>query len=90
MAQGKLIHMPGQKREAAPPIIICSHCKNEIQIDITNWKDDVTKVMQDKCPKCHGTLFVCMFLLAHKDLKMLMQCVQAVTEALSGANQFLR
>jgi len=68
------------------PKIICSHCKSEILIDITPFKDNVAQILQDKCVRCGGTLFVGVLILAHPDLQGLAHCISLATNAVNPGN----
>lgn len=61
----------------------CPHCKNEILLDIEPWKKDVTKIMQDKCPKCGGVIIVAMMIFANADMKTMLSCIQLVADTVS-------
>lgn len=79
----------GQLIQIAPdtrPKIICLHCKKEILIDITQFKDDPTKILRDNCTRCGGELFVGVLILSHKDLKQLLLAIQQVVESLNTGN----
>ena len=77
---GKLIQIT---REEQKPEVICPHCKDKILIDLKPFAPDPTKIMQDKCPKCHGEICVAVLVLAHKDIKQLLITIQAVIQTLN-------
>ena len=67
---------------AIPSMITCGHCKNKILIDITPFGKDVSNVLQDKCPKCHGTLYVGVLILSDVSVRGLGIAVQACVQAM--------
>ena len=71
------------------PRTICQHCQKEILIDIMPFSKDCTKIMQDKCPNCHGKLFVGILILAHPDMNGLLKCIQIVIDAMQGSNKII-
>ena len=80
---GKLIKIT---REEKKPEIICPHCKKRNVIDILPWREDVTKIMQDKCRHCRGNIVVAMLLLGHKDVRQLGIAIQTVIQSLNTGN----
>jgi len=88
---GKIVGIKNDStmKPGGPPRIICSRCKKEIVMDITIFKDDVTKIIQDKCPYCRGEIFTGMLILSHPDLKGLMQSFQVMITALNTENKIL-
>ena len=74
------------QREEQRPEIICPHCKSRIAIDIKPFAPDPTKIMQDKCIKCHGEICVGLLILAHKDMRQLLLSIQAVIQTLNTGN----
>lgn len=83
---GELIKI---QKEEVKPRVVCGHCKNEILIDIKPFSQDCTKIMQDKCPNCNGTLFVGLLILSHPKMNGLLQCIERVINALSNASQII-
>jgi len=71
------------------PKIICPHCKMEIAIDITPFKDNVAQVMADNCVKCGGKIFVGVMILAHPSIEGLAYCVNAATNAIQTQNKII-
>jgi DNA-directed RNA polymerase subunit RPC12/RpoP len=69
-----------------PSIVICPKCKQEILIDIMPFSKDVSSIMQDKCPKCGGTIFVGILILCHPSLRGICLCIQTVIDALKPGN----
>lgn len=71
------------------PKIICMHCKQEILIDITPFKDNVAQIMQDKCIRCGGDIFVGILILAHPTIEGLSYCVNAAVNAVNAQHKIL-
>ena len=70
------------------PIIICPHCNRENLIDITPFKEDVTRIIADKCTYCRAEISVGILILAHKNIKMLLQCIEVVANTLNTKNLY--
>jgi hypothetical protein len=81
MGKIEVINQPNQ------PIVICPRCEGKNHIDISPWKDDVTRIMEDKCVKCGGTIVVGMLILADIHMARLLQTVQAVIAVIKNQNQ---
>ena len=85
MTNGNLITIEDDKR----PRVVCPHCKEHILIDFEPFKKDVTKIMRDDCPKCRGTVYVGLMILAHSDLRQLALSIQVVIDALKPKNRII-
>lgn len=60
------------------PLIICPHCAEKNLIDVTIWREDVTKIFQDKCRSCHGTIVVGMLIVSDTTMAKLLSTIQAI------------
>lgn len=76
------------KQENTPPILICPHCKEQILIDITVFRENIVKIFRDNCPKCGGENFVGLMIIGHKDLKKLLATIQHIVDAVNSQNTF--
>ena len=83
---GELIKI---QKEELKPRVICGNCKEEILMDLTPFNQDCTKILQDKCPKCRGSLFVGVLILSHPNLNGLLQCIETVISSMSKASQII-
>jgi len=83
---GELIKI---QKEELRPRIVCMHCKQEMLIDLDPFKEDITKIMGDKCIHCGGEIFVGLLLLGHKTLPMLLGCLQLIIETMNTQNSIL-
>jgi hypothetical protein len=68
------------------PAIICGHCKQQIEIDISQFVNDVSKIYKDNCYKCGGEIFVSVLIMGNTQLNPLLQQIQTVIDALSKGN----
>lgn len=84
---GELIQI---NRDSNPPLIVCPHCKQQIQIDITPFAKDVSKILRDKCSKCGGEIVVGVLILANVSLDKLLVNIQTVVQALNKGNVLLQ
>ena len=84
---GKTIEIIGDVNQNKPRTI-CPHCKRTILMHLTPWENDVSKVIQDKCPHCGGVIVSALLILSDADVKRLMGQVQAIIDMFkkSGAN----
>lgn len=73
-------------KEPKPPMVICGKCKREIKISIKPFMENVSDVIQDKCPACGTTLYVGVLILAHTELKGLLSCIKIVVNSLQNAS----
>lgn len=71
------------------PRSVCPHCKKVMFVDVTMFKDDVTKIMESKCPYCHGTIYTGVLILSNTDLRKLAGAIQTVIDALKPANKII-
>lgn len=83
---GELIQI---KNEELRPRIVCGKCKEEILIDITPFRNDCTKILRDRCPKCHAELFVGILILAHPRINGLMGILQTILQSLNKSSQII-
>ena len=83
--RGELIQLAPDKR----PKVVCLHCKQQILMDITPFKDDASKIFKDNCPRCGGMLYTGILILSHKDMRQLLLAIQRVVEALNTGNLVL-
>jgi hypothetical protein len=74
------------QREEPRPQIVCPHCKSTIAIDIKPFAPDPTKIMEDKCIKCGGSICVGLLILSHKSMRQLLIAIQAVITTLNTGN----
>lgn len=72
--------------ERTKPAIICSHCKQQIEIDLSEFIHDVSKIYKDNCYKCNGEIFVSVLIMGNTNLNSLLQQIQVVIETLSKGN----
>jgi hypothetical protein len=84
---GELIRIT---QESKTPTIICPYCKEEIRVDIQPFRDDVSKILRDKCLKCGGEINVGVLILSHRSLKELLGCINIVVDALKKGNVLLK
>lgn len=77
------------QKEEQKPRVICNHCKQEILIDIKPFAKDVTQILRDKCPKCHGEIFVGVLILCHKDMRSLLGSIQVVIDAIRSPDKII-
>lgn len=77
------------ERQENRPRVICNHCKKEILIDILPFASDVTQILRDKCPKCHGEIFVGLLILCHKDMRSLLGSIQVVIDAIRSPDKII-
>jgi hypothetical protein len=68
------------------PKIVCPHCKREILIDITPFKDNVGQIMADNCIKCGGKIFVGILIMAHPTIEGLAHCISLAANAVNPGN----
>lgn len=85
---GKLIEIMKDESDTRPRII-CPHCKQAILVSIKPFEKNVAKIMQDKCPKCRGVIFMGLLILAHPDLQGLISCIKLVVETVNTKNKIL-
>lgn len=70
------------------PKIVCPHCKELIYIHLSAYSQDVTKIFEDKCPKCRGNIFTCLFILSDRNMKNLLQAIKAVTATINNSQLY--
>lgn len=71
------------------PKVICPHCKQQILIDITPFKDNVAQIMKDNCVRCGGVIFVGLLILAHPTMEGLAYCINACVNAVNSQNKII-
>ena len=71
------------------PKVICPHCKMEIAIDITPFKDNVAQILADNCVKCKGQIFVGILILCHPSPDGMAYCVNACINAINTQNKII-
>lgn len=80
---GELIKI---QREETRPMVICPRCKEKIMIDISPFKNDVSQILRDNCPKCRGELHVGIIILTHTTLRGILECIKIVIASLKPKN----
>lgn len=65
-------------KESNTPKVICPHCKQVINMDIMPFRDDITKIMEDKCYQCGGTIIVSMLIICDADMRRMLRTLQAI------------
>lgn len=71
------------------PKVVCGHCRHEILIDISPFKDNVAQIMKDNCVRCGGEIFVGILIMAHTDLNGLAHCVNTAVTAVNAQHTIL-
>jgi hypothetical protein len=84
---GELIKL---QQESKPPLIICPHCKKEVNIDITPFSKDVSKILRDKCTKCGGEIHVGVLILSHPRLDGILGAINNCVMAMGKGNVLLQ
>lgn len=69
-------------KEKQTPRVPCPYCKKKLAMDIRPFQDDVTKIIESKCPYCNKVLFSAMTILTHRNLNGLMETLQAMYVAM--------
>lgn len=77
----------GRSDEDKRPQIICQKCKKIAFIDITQWKNDASKIWRDNCPHCGVEIYMGILLIGHTDLRQLMATVQVMIDAVSNSGK---
>lgn len=75
-----------QIMENDSPRVICPHCKETINMFLKPWGKDVTKIMQDKCPKCRGNIVIGLLILCDINMQRFLSSLRAMVDAASKAN----
>ena len=44
---------------------ICPHCKGTLLLNLAPFQDDMSSIVQTKCPLCHGDIFTACLVLVH-------------------------
>lgn len=65
------------------PIVKCPHCTKQQLIDIVPFREDVTRIMSDKCRHCGGEIVVSMLILCDTDMRSMLQTIQAVVATIN-------
>ena len=73
-----------------PPMIKCPKCEDIFYIDIKPWTKDVSKVMQDNCPKCGHVIFVSLLILSHPNLQGLLEMIKKIITTLDPKDKVLK
>jgi hypothetical protein len=68
--------------EDKAPKIICPKCKKEQFIDLSIFKQDITKIMRDNCTGCGQELFVAVLILTHSKHYSLIQVIKTIVETI--------
>jgi DNA-directed RNA polymerase subunit RPC12/RpoP len=63
------------------PRVVCPHCLQEILINIMPFKDNVSQIISEKCPRCGGEIFVGLLILCHPKFQGLMSTIQRIVDA---------
>ena len=71
------------------PRLKCPHCSEVINLDLSPWQQDITKIMTDKCYKCRGEIVVGLLILAHKDMRQFIAVLKAVIDLIGDKNKIV-
>jgi hypothetical protein len=83
---GELISIGNQP---SLPRVACPHCGQHNLIDIMVFREDVSKLMQDKCKHCNEDIFVALLILGHTKVELLLQLVQKIISTISSPHKII-
>ncbi|KKM79613.1 hypothetical protein LCGC14_1348110 [marine sediment metagenome] len=75
--KGKVIELPDNrivdpntgrivvKENKRAPQGICPHCKRTLLLSLASFQEDMSSIMQTKCPLCGGDIFTACLVLVH-------------------------
>lgn len=71
------------------PRVACPHCGQPNLIDIMPWREDVSKLMQDKCKHCNKDIYVALLILGHTKVELVLQLVQKVISVITSPHKII-
>jgi phage FluMu protein Com len=71
------------------PRVKCPHCDQINLIDIMAFREDVSKLMQDKCKHCNKDIYVAVLILGHTSVQLLLQLVQKIISTISSPHKII-
>lgn len=77
------IELVGKDR-VGPGTGICPHCKRKMIISLDMFRDNVAKVVEDKCPYCRKPIFSCILVLSNATMDRLLNQLKRVIMAAKG------
>ena len=83
---GELIKI---SKDSSTPRIACPHCGQPNLIDITPFKEDVSKILRDRCTSCRGEIFVAILLLGHTKLDLLLLLIRKVISVITSPHKII-
>ena len=78
------------KDRPGPPRAICPHCKKKMIFSIDMFKNDLTKIVESKCPYCRGRLFSCVLILTNTNMPQLLNQLKRVIMAAEGESNIVK
>jgi phage FluMu protein Com len=76
-------------KEPSLPRVKCPHCDAINFIDITPFKEDVSKLMQDKCKHCNAIIYVGLLILGHTSVELLLQLIQKIISVVTSPHKII-
>lgn len=78
------------KDRKGPPTVICPHCKRTMIFSIDQFKNDITKIVESKCPYCMGKTFTCVLILSNTNMHRLLNQLKTVIAAAKGDSNIIK
>jgi hypothetical protein len=69
------------------PRSICPHCKKVMMVDLRPFQEDITKIIESKCPFCLGKIYSGLLIVSNTDLHRLAQHILQIVQMTKNANQ---
>ena len=78
------------KDRPGPATAICPRCGKKMIFNIDMFKDNITKIVESKCPYCSGKLFSCILILTNTNMPKLLDQLKRVITSAKGENKIIK
>jgi len=78
------------KNKKGPPTVICPYCKRKMIFSIDMFKNNITKIVESKCPYCSGKTFTCILILTTTTMQRLMNQINRIISTARGESNIIK
>jgi len=78
------------KDQIGPGTSICPHCKRKMMFNLGMFKNNISKIVESKCPYCGGKIFSCIVLFSNTNLNLLLNNLKGLIGFIKGERSSIK